>query len=531
MKTNRVPLSPNQAPLSPQKTVTAGNTFLRFHTAAALLLAIILFSAGTALITGNDGRDRYAGAYPNELWLFPDSPALMAGYRVLEKDGPGGADGDRTFRWAQAHAIALVRVAAYETQDKLGKCKFPMPIFDLSAENGDTPVGFEPGKPPRGRHPGGSHDGGINMDLGYYLTSLEGLHFSPDHSACSDHFKENPKEKGKPKDAYICNGPPDRLDVKRQSFFMLQLVQINRELFKGALLEQIGMDWKIQLAIMKQLKKWKSQKQFGVSTRDIDGMERLCTADSFDGWAYSHHHHIHLRLTGISVYGKYGSAFQRLFQRERDLDRKLPAAGAEPGTPLLRARVYSYRMGRSVEAELLNDISPKTRVKFRVNDGPWVTADPAYWSRTRAMLPLPFAPGQDKSTVTVEAQTNHPKSGRKTASTTLHLPRQEPHLFVAVDPGKITGDVREVTRDGRNTLRFKLSVPPAYRAYITGISFEIFRKKENKVIKEKYDGSMEDFSYNLRVDKKDGIITMARARLLLSSRMTLLFPLYIQPKK
>ena len=43
-------------------------------------------------------------------------------------------------RWAQEHAIAVVEIAAYQTVQRIGRAPHDMAIFDLSAENGDTPI-------------------------------------------------------------------------------------------------------------------------------------------------------------------------------------------------------------------------------------------------------------------------------------------------------------------------------------------------------------------------------------------------------
>ncbi|MCP4155693.1 MAG: hypothetical protein GY757_48660, partial [bacterium] len=371
------------------------------HNFLIIFGCIFVLVLGLFSLSANDGRDRYAGAYSNTLYLFPDAPVFQSGYRLLKKDEPGGADGTRAFRWGQPQAIALVRVAAHKTQETLGKGKFPMPIFDFSSENGDTPVDFVTGKPPRGRHPGGSHDGGINLDLGYYLTSLKGLQYTPDHSACTNHFDSRDKNA---KDAYICKGPADRLDVPRQTFFMLQLFKINRELFHSNLLEQIGMDWKIQIAVMKKLEEWLLDNKYGVTLEHIKDMRELCTADSFEGWAYSHHHHIHLRLCDISVFGKYRDAFLKLLEAERQLDYQLLLANTKKGTTLLRVRLQSYAMNRAVEVELMDKVSIKTGVRFRLDGGEWVAADPASWSRKKAFLECPLNLQKNEKLVKVEVE-------------------------------------------------------------------------------------------------------------------------------
>ena len=99
---------------------------------------LFMFVSTTAL--ANDGRNRYEGAVPTPLFHLYAPVSDDAGFRVLPGDMEGGADGDPAFRWATRHGVALVRLAARRTVTALGKSPHPMAIFDLSAENGDTPV-------------------------------------------------------------------------------------------------------------------------------------------------------------------------------------------------------------------------------------------------------------------------------------------------------------------------------------------------------------------------------------------------------
>lgn len=204
----------------------------------------------------NDGRDRTQLSAAHRFELFPPPVSDESGYIVLDADGPGGADGTEMFRWARPQSVSLVRIAAFETALKLGKAKSPMAIFDLSAENGDTPVDFKEGVP-RGRHPGGSHDGGINLDLGYYLRSTQGLKFQPDLAACSEHFDKVGK------DLAQCQTAPDRLALAHQTLFLLELAKINRSLFAGDLIEEIGIDHEIRMAVLKELENWVRGKKHG----------------------------------------------------------------------------------------------------------------------------------------------------------------------------------------------------------------------------------------------------------------------------
>ncbi|MCP4215071.1 MAG: hypothetical protein GY765_10455 [bacterium] len=477
-----------------------------------MILSIVMLFFVQPQMKANDGRDRYAGAYANELCLFPDAPVLQSGYRVLSEDGPGGADGDRAFRWTRLQSIALVRIAAHETAVKLGDANYNMAIFDLSAENGDTPVQFDKEKPPRGRHPGGSHDGGLNLDLGYYLTSLKGAKYSPDHSACTDHFQKD-------KDTYICNGPPDRLDVERQSFFMLQLLKINRDLFNGHFLEQIGMDWKIQEVILYRLNKWVKENKFAAHQKYIDDFKQICTADLYEGWAYAHHHHLHLRLREISLYGKHRAAFLKLFKKERTIDFKLLSAAAKPGETVLRTRLRSYAMERSIEVEVPRAFK---KVKFRVEGGQWVEDDPSFPTRRLAVLSLPTELSLEPKTLKIEAALGT-DNDTQTISAVLGMPRLEPYLFVSVDPKRLEASF---TRTG-NRWKLQIKAPKIYKTYITGVYFEIFRQEGDVIVKKKYDASMTDYSYLHNAgNSPNREIKLIRAQVVLASRMRIKLPIY-----
>lgn len=180
--------------------------------AARATLGLVLLST-LSWAHANDGRNRYEQGVPANLFHLHAPVSAQAGFRVLAEDMANGADGDPAFRWVTRPALALLRLTSRRTHEVLGAAPFPYPVFDLASENGDTPLKVGP-EGSRGRHPGGSHDGGVNLDLGYYLTSERGLHESPDYAACSEHHK--PGAEGKPVDANICKGPADRLDTPRR---------------------------------------------------------------------------------------------------------------------------------------------------------------------------------------------------------------------------------------------------------------------------------------------------------------------------
>lgn len=405
-----------------------------------------------ALLVANDGVDRYRKAVPNTFRLFPAPVAPEAGYQVLPRDMEGGADGDLRFRWAQPHAVALVQVAARAVAKDLGTGPHPMAIMDLSAENGDTPVD---GRVPKGRHPGGSHDGGLNLDLGYYLTSLKGKVYTPDYAAATEHFERRPD--GTWKDVPQCLGPADRLDVPRQARFFLELFRIDRASFGGDLLEEIGVDFQVRQPVLAQVRAWAQTGQFGADAGLVEAMERVFTSDEAEGWARTHHHHCHLRLRDLPLLGAHRKALEALRARARG-----EAQGMKAG---LEAALLSTDLGRSVEVEWPGTV---TEARFRLAGGAWTHAQPGD-PRNRAVLELPESREAVAVTVEAEAQVD----GRvATRTITLELPAQDPRLAVAVETSRLTGDAVEAAGQVRVRPRF----PQAYLAWVTETALVVHRR-------------------------------------------------------
>lgn len=352
-------------------------------TASLGLVAAAVLAAASA--RANDGRDRYQQGYPNLLFHLDGPAGDDAGFRVLAGDREGGADGDPAFRWAQRHALAVVEIAARHTRQALGKGPFEMAVFDFSAENGDTPVDFgwrtavPPGAlppAPRGRHPGGSHDGGLNLDLGYYLTSLEGQVLAEDYAACTAHYHATEKEPdGTPRDLNVCTGPADRLDVERQAFFVLELLKLHRERFEGALLDESGMDQKVQEAVVVKLLEWEKLRRHGVTRQHIDDLQALFSHDRWGGWQKYHHHHLHLRLQPGASQGALRERAMALEVEARRV-RAGVLARAHPDWPVaLDAQLLSYRLERGVEVHAVKlRERPQVQVRgvrYRLDGGPF----------------------------------------------------------------------------------------------------------------------------------------------------------------
>ena len=235
-----------------------------------------------------------AAGTAQELCYFGDTAPSY--YNLLKGDKQGGADGRAEFRWARRYAIAAVKLAAYRVFKEMGRAKFGPAIFDCSNEGGLTPFEIQ-GNGCRQRHPGSSHDGGVNLDIGYYLKDLKGKFYTPDYAACTDHFKGR-------KDAYRCLGKPDKLDVARQALFYVELFRIHLEWFRGQLLREVGIDEKVRKAVLEQLLRWEKHNKYGVTKALIKEIMQRWNSDPYEGWAWSHHHHTHLRFSALKEDGK-----------------------------------------------------------------------------------------------------------------------------------------------------------------------------------------------------------------------------------
>lgn len=428
-----------------------------------VLLLVILFSTASLC---SDGIDRYRKAGPNTLYLFTE-PQPGCGYGVLPKDSQGGADGTVEFRWVQEQMQALVRVCAFRTEKEFGPSKYPLTIFDGSAENGDTPVDWEPS--PKGRHPGGSHDGGINLDLGYYLTSLQGAEYTPDYAACTDHFTNTPEGEGV--DAWMCVSAADKLDTPRMAYFYIQMFTINREMFGGALLGQIGADMYVRDAVIKQIETWINEKKYGATAELLGDFKRVVTCDEYEGWAGSHHHHTHVRLNDIDLYGSLRPAVEKLLEMERDVD--LALAGNKP---FLRARLLSSGLERAVEAEILGNVD-YWALFFKTGNEGWVSPQGrAYggWHlgpkmRDRVFITLPNGSRNERSPLTVTAQASMKEKTPEYMTAPLVLPSQDPRLAISIDPSQIKAEAVRV----KNDFLCEIIYPAIYGHLVTKELFEV----------------------------------------------------------
>jgi len=428
----------------------------------------------------NDGRPRGGSTH---LLVHLDGPAGPgAGFRVLVEDRPGGADGDPAYRWMQRLASDLIQVAAYRTAKVLGPGRLDMAVFDASAENGDTPVDFgavlDDGllpRAPRGRHPGGSHDGGLNADVGYYLTRLDGLVLEEDYAACTAHYERAEDDREKPKDAWMCRGPADRLDVDRQAHFFLALLDLHRGRFGGHLLEEVGVDRAVLDAVRARLTTWQRVGRFDVRAGHIADLMAIFTCDRWEGWQRSHHHHAHLRLRPLSVAGPWREPLAALEREARQARAALVATKRPGDIAVLDTQLLSYAMGRAVEVHVLPSWRWPARlhtVRYRMLGGPWrlpddITDDYRYVFDVESGV----QPGE--GVVNVEAEITTADGRAAVVEAEVRLPRRDPRLFVGHEPGQIRG----VAQLSDGVLRASLDYPPVLSALVTAVHYRVHSAK------------------------------------------------------
>jgi len=427
--------------------------------ASRALPALLTLLLGLALpARANDGIDRYRGAEPCPLFLAaapaPGSPAY---YRVLAADAPGGADGSAAARWMRGHAQDAVLVSLWRVHEAMGPTTYAAALFDASAENGDTPVDWTAEGGPRGRHPGGSHDGGLNVDVGYYLTSLEGKRFTPDHAACTEHFADGA-------DAFRCTGPPDRLDTNRQALFLVELFKLHQQLFLGELVREVGVDARVREVVLERVASWQREGLHGVSAPLVEDLRARLTHDPFEGWAHHHHHHLHVRVADLDPAGPRLLALRAL----REMAVAAAEAGREREPNLVVARLGSLRLERFVDAHVLHPTPSLERVLWSADGSSWVEG--VKEERFHGVVPLgPAAQSPDRATgVLVYVQLRH-RDGREQIETReLEAPPQPTALAVAVHPEAIAA---RVTRSPQGA-RLEVAWPPAFDALITKVGYQ-----------------------------------------------------------
>lgn len=417
------------------------------------------------MLLANDGVNRYRKVVPTTLHLFPQPVSPQAGYAMLDHDDESGADGDVRYRWAQRHAVALVRICAFETARDLGVGDHPLMVFDLSAENGDTAINW--GEKPIGRHPGNSHDGGINLDLGYYLTSLAGRVRTPDYAACTEHYVR--QTDGTWKDEFMCLDRADRLDTPRMSRFLLALFRIHLDCFGGGLLEEIGIDFQVRNQVLEQVSHWAQRGKYGSSPAIVSEMKRVFTCDAYEGWQKYHHHHVHLRLRDLDYAGSFRTPLEEILARDRQNESDLRRAQGEEG-PFLRLSLLSTDLSRAIEAELLPTGEHVANLRFRLDEGEWQgpeAADP----RNRKVFDLPQVFSEQAGKAKVRAEFTDSRGNRRSLEGELLLPPLDVRLKIAIEPGRLNCTV---SIDG-GKIRLVPEFPAFYRNLLTQVSLVVTR--------------------------------------------------------
>ena len=429
-----------------------------------VLGAIAVFILG-ALLWSNDGVNRYRKAVAQTFQLFPRPVSPLSGYGMLEVDDPSGADGRESFRWVQTHAMALVRIGAYETVRDLGTTPYPLMVFDASAENGDTPINWS--ESPRGRHPGNSHDGGVNMDLGYYMTSLKGKVLTPDYAVCTEHYEKGGD--GTWKDAAMCLDRADRLDTPRMARFLITLFRIHGEMFNHGLIEEIGIDGYARAQVLDQVRSWGAQKKYGASRAMAEEMEILFTCDAFQGWQTYHHHHIHLRLRDLDYDGTCRRALNNLMAEDRRIESEL-LRQAGRGGPFLSLSLLSTDLERAVEVELLPTGVRVENLRFRIDGGEWRRPQP--WDpRNRAVFEVSPPTSGQRNRFRVEGEFSDSLGQKRRVTAEGEFPDQDSRLQIGIDPERVRYDLREEAGKLYLIPRF----PAFYRVLVTGMELRILR--------------------------------------------------------
>lgn len=176
----------------------------------------------------------------------------------------------RQFHYAERFAIKLVEYCCYSVARHVGVQVYPMRILDCATSDARTPPN---------RHPRGSHNNGVNLDLGYY-----GLEDLKPHGRVPGPYRGN-----------RMIGPPDpRLFASRAEvhwFLAMARVELAHG---GTMVKLCATDPFIERDLDPRIR---------AATADRDVIaeaERICFSSQGGGWQIFHHHHRHLRLNRIA---------------------------------------------------------------------------------------------------------------------------------------------------------------------------------------------------------------------------------------
>jgi hypothetical protein len=204
-------------------------------------------------------------SYCSELVWFAPSRGL--GYEDVPLDDETSVV-DSTSYVRRDLMMAIKYSAAKVTCESGGK---PLALGDMSDRDGDTP-GTAWGTP---RHPHHTHEGGRDIDLGYYQRGTADNHLRP---ICA-HAIAGVEQRH-------CVAPPTTLDARRTALFI-------GALFESPHVRIVGIDGAAAGAIERYLAAFAA---VGMIDRDAYARVRLGfeTANTGRLWFYGHHNHMHV---------------------------------------------------------------------------------------------------------------------------------------------------------------------------------------------------------------------------------------------
>lgn len=488
-----------------------------------VFLTLFLFAF---LAEANDGVDRYHEGKTAQFRHLYAPLSEKEGFTVLAEDMAGGADGAPDFRWARSFPITVIRLTAFETAREMGTCPYPMAIFDMTTEYGDTPVSRLEGKPPRGRHPGGSHDGGVNIDLGYYLTSLKGLYSDPDYSACDEHYSSTQTdEEGLPADVYECMGPANRLDKERQSYFFLQLFKMHVKPFNYMLLESVGVDYHVKKAVMDQLRKWQAEGMYEITDDLLHEMDSIMTCARWEGWAKFHHHHTHVRFHDLSTSGEFRRIFNKLEEDERQMELVIQQELYPEQDAFIKAELLSYNLNRCLELRLLSDnMSDIVKAEYQLEQGDWISSEEP-GNNFRCIIDIPRIIPYPEQTLLVRAKYEDTEGKAVEIQREIYVPAQKAQDKIRIEKDKIRAHYETIQENDAVIWECTVEYPEHFNYYITEINYVFYiRETPEKPAKIKPEGNGRKIRF---IQPEDRNVEMIEAEITLTARMRFSIPVYI----
>ncbi len=248
-----------------------------------LVLVAVTAPPSVRIVTGEAGQAVDCADIPprdctgTAAWcaeVVPFDPPTGPGYDDVPLNGETRQSPTRShLRRDVAQLIRHVAVRVHcDTRDWEGGNGAPLILGDMSG-----PDGAPPG-PVNGRmlHPAGTHEGGRDLDVGYYQTAFFPNNFM--REVCPHH------EDGR--DVRHCTGSPTSLDTRRTAYFVSLLSEDPRLRCIGADAEVVGPIGRAQLELMAE----------GVITLEQFSGTKLCheAEDGGQGWYRSHHTHMHV---------------------------------------------------------------------------------------------------------------------------------------------------------------------------------------------------------------------------------------------